>query len=229
MPIIRSHFRVVSALTTCSVLSLPYVSYAAYSQPTYYSQSTYTIQASYVTTFTDDVTVANDFVVSGSLQKGSGSFLIDHPLDPKNKLLYHSFVESPDAKNLYDGVVALDKNGEAVIRLPDYFMALNKDFRYQLKPIGESMPNLYVKSEIANNKFTIGGGKPERRISWQVTGTRHDAYILANPIAVEVQKKDDDLSRRGEYLHPDIYTESITQPLSRILNSIWGYVTGESP
>jgi len=37
-----------------------------------------------------------DVEVTGSLSKGGGSFKIDHPLDPENKYLYHSFVESPD-------------------------------------------------------------------------------------------------------------------------------------
>ena len=90
--------------------------------------------------------------MNGAISKGSGTFVIDHPLDPKNKLLYHSFVESPDAKNLYDGVATLDSNGEAQIRLPGYFMALNKDFRYQMKPIGAPMPNLYVKDEIVEGE-----------------------------------------------------------------------------
>jgi len=45
--------------------------------------------------------------------QGGGSFKIDHPLDPANKFLYHSFVESPDMKNVYDGVVTLDAKGEA--------------------------------------------------------------------------------------------------------------------
>jgi IPT/TIG domain-containing protein len=34
--------------------------------------------------------------VTGKLTKGGGCFKIDHPLDPANKYLYHSFVESPD-------------------------------------------------------------------------------------------------------------------------------------
>ena len=67
--------------------------------------------------------------MTGTIGKGAGSFVIDHPLDPRNKLLYHSFLESPDVKNIYDGVATLDKNGEAVIKLPRYFEALNKDFR----------------------------------------------------------------------------------------------------
>ena len=57
--------------------------------------------------------------------------MIDHPLDPANKYLYHSFVESPDMKNIYDGVITTDANGDATVVMPDYFEALNKDFRYQ--------------------------------------------------------------------------------------------------
>ena len=43
--------------------------------------------------------------VTGTLTKAGGSFKIDHPLDPANRYLSHSFVESPDMKNVYDGVV----------------------------------------------------------------------------------------------------------------------------
>ncbi len=49
--------------------------------------------------------------VTGTLSKGGGSFKIDHPLDPQNKYLYHSFVESPDMKNIYDGTVITDASG----------------------------------------------------------------------------------------------------------------------
>ena len=57
--------------------------------------------------------------ITGNLQKAGGSFKIDHPLDPANKYLSHSFVESPDMKNMYDGVVALDNKGKAEKDLPD--------------------------------------------------------------------------------------------------------------
>ena len=43
----------------------------------------------------------------------------------------HSFVESPDMKNIYDGVVTTDPDGNAKVQLPDWFEALNKDFRNQ--------------------------------------------------------------------------------------------------
>ena len=141
-----------------------------------------------------------NLTVTGALSKGSGTFVIDHPLDPKNKLLYHSFVESPDVKNLYDGVATLDENGEAIIELPDYFEALNKEFRYQFFPHYEPMPDLYVKQEVSGNRFVIAGGSPGGEISWQVTGVRHDPYILANPVINEVEKTDSTEVKKGECL-----------------------------
>ena len=52
-------------------------------------------------------------------------------------------------KNVYDGVVVLDRKGKAEIDLPDWFGALNKDFRYQLTAIGAPGPNLYIAEEIS--------------------------------------------------------------------------------
>ncbi len=137
--------------------------------------------------------------VTGSLSKSSGSFKIDHPLDPANKYLYHSFVESPDMMNIYNGNVVLDKDGTAWITLPDYFEALNRDFRYQLTAVGAPGPNLYIAQEIANNRFQIAGGTPGGEVSWQVTGIRQDAFAKAHPIIPEVEKTGDE---RGKYLHP---------------------------
>ncbi len=89
--------------------------------------------------------------ITGNLEKAGGSFKIDHPLDPANKYLCHSFVESPDMKNVYDGVVVLDSKGKAEIELPDWFGILNKDFRYQLTAIGAPGPNLYIAEEISDS------------------------------------------------------------------------------
>lgn len=140
--------------------------------------------------------------VQGTLTKTSGTFKIDHPLDPANKFLQHSFVESPEMKNVYDGVVLLDAKGEAVVELPAWFEALNKDFRYQLTPIGAPAPNLYIAEEISGNRFKIGGGVPGMKVSWQVTGIRHDPYAEAHPIVVEEEKP---THVRGKYLHPQEY------------------------
>ena len=55
-----------------------------------------------------------DVDVEGTLSKSAGSFKIDHPLDPANKYLYHSFVESPDMMNVYNGVITLDVAQQAL-------------------------------------------------------------------------------------------------------------------
>jgi hypothetical protein len=143
-----------------------------------------------------------DVDITGTLTKGAGAFKIDHPLDPANKYLTHSFVESPDMMNIYNGTVVLNSNGESWINLPDWFEALNRDFRYQLTAIGLPGPNLYIAEEVSGNRFKVAGGQPGGKVSWQVTGIRHDAYADAHRLAVEEAKPEED---RGYYLHPEVH------------------------
>jgi hypothetical protein len=138
-------------------------------------------------------------IIQGTLSKSAGSFTIDHPLDPANQTLSHSFVESPDMMNIYNGNVVLDGNGEAWVQLPDWFEALNRDYRYQLTCIGGFAP-VYIASEIADNRFQIGGGTPGLKVSWQVTGIRHDPYAEMHRIPVEQDKPE-----AGTYLCPECY------------------------
>ena len=219
-------------------------SLVAYSQVSYYNQSYYQFyyqnyyqtyyqayyqayyQGTSQTGFNSEVIMEATLDITGAISKGSGSFVIDHPLDPENKLLYHSFVESPDVKNIYDGVVTLDAWGEAVVQLPDYFEKLNKDYRYQVKAIDTPAPNLHIKDEIKDNRFTIAGGPQGTKVSWQVTGVRKDPYILANPIINEVYKGPDELVDVGEYLFEENRNNILTATLSNIwslFNSIWSW------
>jgi hypothetical protein len=140
--------------------------------------------------------------VAGLINKSACSFKIDHPRDPENKYLSHSVVESPDMMNIYNGNVTLDENGQGVVQLPEYFEALNCDFRYQLTPIGAPGPNLYIAKEISDNRFKIAGGKRGMKVSWQVTGVRQDLYAQMHRIAVEEDKP---IEARGSYLHPELY------------------------
>lgn len=140
--------------------------------------------------------------ITGTLTKGGGSFKIDHPLDPANKYLSHSFVESPDMKNVYDGTVVLDARGEAVVELPTWFGVLNKEFRYQLTPIGAAGPNLHIAQEISQQHFKIAGGTAGMKVCWQVTGVRQDAWAQAHPVVVEQSKA---AHEQGLYLHPELY------------------------
>jgi hypothetical protein len=139
--------------------------------------------------------------VNGALSKRSGTFKIDHPLDPANKYLSHSFVESPDMMNVYNGNVVLGKDGTAWVELPGYFQALNQDYRYQLTTIGGYAP-VYVAKEVQGNRFQIAGGTAGLKVSWQVTGIRHDAWAVNNPIVVEQEKP---AWERGQYLYPEFY------------------------
>ena len=148
-----------------------------------------------------NVTVVGNLSVGGSLSKGSGSFKIDHPLDPANKYLYHSFVESPDMMNVYNGNIVTNKRGVATVVLPDYFEALNRDFRYQLTVIGQFAQAIVAK-EISHGRFTVRTNRPGVKVSWQVTGIRQDAYANAHRIQVEEEKPPQE---QGRYLHPELF------------------------
>jgi hypothetical protein len=136
--------------------------------------------------------------IEGTLTKLAGSFKIDHPLDPANKFLSHSFVESPDMKNIYDGNVITDATGSAIVTLPDYFETLNRDFRYQLTVLGQ-FAQAIVSRKVAGNSFEIRTDKPGVEVSWQVTGIRQDAYAREHPIVVEEAKPAEE---QGMYLYP---------------------------
>lgn len=158
---------------------------------------------------------AGNVHVGGTLSKSSGTFKIDHPLDPENKYLSHSFVESPDMMNVYNGNVTLGEDGSAWVELPGYFQALNRDFRYQLTAIGGPGPNLYIAQEVAENRFQIAGGGPGLRVSWQVTGIRQDAYANDHPVIVEENKPENE---RGTYLYPEGFGKERSQGLDARLN-----------
>lgn len=155
------------------------------------------VNAPYSTTSNYASVINGNEIIYGSISKSSGTFTIDHPLDPENKILQHSFVESPDMKNVYDGVISLDAKGNATVSLPDYFTALNKDYRYQLTSIGAAAPSLHISQELANGSFSIAGGKANSKVSWQITGIRQDAHALKNPVVVESDKAE---HQKGHFL-----------------------------
>jgi len=135
---------------------------------------------------------------------GTKPFMIDHPLDPANKMLRHFAIESPEILNMYRGNAILDNNGEAVVQLPDYFPAINNtNYSYNLTSIGQQM-NVYIKTEIQNKQFVIAGGVPGAKVSWTVMSERNDPYLQQNP-----QKRDVVIMKsggmQGKYLVPQLY------------------------
>lgn len=141
--------------------------------------------------------------VNGNISKSGGSFKIDHPQDPANKYLYHSFVESPDMMNIYNGNITTDAQGFATVELPNYFESLNIDFRYQLTVIG-AFAQAIVKEEVKKNKFIIQTNQPNVKVSWQVTGVRNDEFARNNRIVPEVDKE---VENKGKYLHPELFKQ----------------------
>ena len=148
--------------------------------------------------------------VTGTISGAAKNFRIDHPLDPAGKYLYHASVESSEMVNVYSGNLVLDESGAGVVQLPNWFEALNTDFRYQLTAVGGPAAGLYIAREIGNHSFQIAGGTPGLKVSWQVTGVRQDAFARANPLAVEVEKSE---RERGYYIHPLLYGQPATQSL----------------
>ncbi|SOE20299.1 hypothetical protein SAMN06298216_0792 [Spirosomataceae bacterium TFI 002] len=154
--------------------------------------------------------IVGDLTVTGSIAKGGGTFKIDHPLDPRNKYLYHSFIESPDMMNIYNGNLITDSEGNAEVTLPDYFEALNMDFRYQLTPIGQ-FAQAIISKKIEGNHFQVKTDKPNVEVSWMVTGIRKDPYANLNRVQVSVDKPN---AEKGTYMHAKAYgvNDSDAQP-----------------
>lgn len=142
-----------------------------------------------------------DVNITGTVFMPAKMTRIDHPLDPENKYLIHNTVESSEMTNLYSGNATLDANGEAVVMLPDWFEAANKDFRYQLTCIGGYAP-VYVAEKITNNQFKIGGGSNGLEVSWQIMAVRNDQYSKANPMSSVTDKR---LFEQGKYRFPEVF------------------------
>jgi hypothetical protein len=163
--------------------------------------------------------VACDFhgnvVITGSLSKGSGSFLIDHPLDPENRLLRHNFMESPENLVVYRGKVKLNSNGETIVLLPDYFEALTKENEatVTLTSIGKPFLTGY-EWENDFKSFKVYG-EPGREISWVVYADRDDPVIHQLVQPVEEEKGPVNIyCEKGKLLYPEAYG----YPMSKLNN-----------
>jgi hypothetical protein len=186
-----------------------------------YSQNGTAINASsfgsdasdYAVNATGKTRFSGDMSVIGTLSKSAGTFKIDHPQDPANKFLIHSFVESPDMMNVYNGNITTDATGMAVVQLPAYFEAENIDYKYQLTTMGKDFARVLVYEEIHNSRFVIKTDKPSIKVSWQVTGVRNDAYAKKFRVVPELNKTAEE---KGKYLTPELFG----QPKERAIGHV---------
>jgi hypothetical protein len=128
-------------------------------------------------------TVDADDALFGTVSKGSGSFRIDHPLKPDTHHLVHSFIEGPQADNLYRGKVQLVA-GRATVNLDDAarmtagtFVALNGNVQcFTTNECGWT----HVRGCVDGNVLTIEAQDPActDEVSWFVIGERHDQHMI---------------------------------------------------
>ena len=136
-------------------------------------------------TFTFILNDAGNVTISGSLSKGSGSFRIEHPLESLSAThdLVHSFVESPQANNIYRGKVEL-KNGKAEVNIDEVstmtegtFIALNREIHTYTS--NETDWDA-VRGKVEGNILIIEcqNNKSNAIVSWLVIGERQDKHIM---------------------------------------------------
>lgn len=140
---------------------------------------------------------------ASSASAGVKAFVIDHPLDPENKFLEHSSVESDQRMNLYRGVARTDDRGYAYVPVPSWFDALNADIQYQLTVIDTQDSDSFVLAKVVqkvkNGQFKIRTSEPNVEVNWQISGRRHDPTSEHFPMQVERSKNQHE---RGRYLEP---------------------------
>jgi hypothetical protein len=148
----------------------------------------------------------NGELFASSVSGGIKAFMIDHPLDPENKVLTHSCVESDQRMNLYRGLATTDSRGYATIAVPSWFEALNEDILYQLTVIdtedSASFTMAKVVRELRSGTFRIRSSVGRTKVSWMLTGKRHDPTSQHYPLEVERLKTD---GERGRYYEPEAY------------------------
>jgi|TARA_Y100000033_G_scaffold36848_1_gene35738 hypothetical protein len=129
--------------------------------------------------------LTGNVTIDGSITKGSGSFKIDHPLESKKDThnLVHSFVEAPQADNIYRGVVSLE-NGSATINL-DTVSGMTEGTYVLLNTNTQCFTSNEtdwdaVKGSVTDNILTISceNTSSTATVSWLVIGERHDQHMI---------------------------------------------------
>lgn len=144
--------------------------------------------------------------VTGSLSKGSGSFVIDHPLDPENKLLRHNFVESPENLLIYRGKAKLNSSGETIVEMPEYFKSLTKEEEASIHLTSVGRPFPLGAEWIKDFSAIIIYGENNREVFWEVLADRDDPVIheLGRPVEEE-KGGENSLCEKGKLLYPKAY------------------------
>jgi hypothetical protein len=161
--------------------------------------------------FDGNVQINGNLTVTGT----KTGFQIDDPRDPANRTLNHTPVESDGFTVVYSGNVRTGRDGRATVRLPDYAEAVAGDWRYGLTPIG-TFGQAIVASEVRHGAFVVRTEHPGTKVSWTVTGTRHDPYARTHPFQAVRSKVG---AARGRYVHPGAYGKPDSSAIARVPRS----------
>lgn len=148
--------------------------------------------------FNGNVVINGDLTVTGV----KSGFKIDDPRAPKARTLTHTPVETDELTVVYTGNVRTDGSGRATVALPDYATTLAGDWRYQLTPVGQFGQVIVAKEVDGDGRFVVRSERPRTKVSWSVTGVRHDPQAKRDAI-VPVTAKTKQEQRR--YLDPALY------------------------
>ena len=140
------------------------------------------VDGSVADTANEDLFVGDGLTVTGALSKGSGSFKIPHPIKPHTHHLVHSFIEGPQADNIYrgratlvDGTASINIDTEAGMT-DGTFVLLNRDVQcFTSNETGWTA----VKGSVSGNTLTITAqdNACTDTVSWMVIGERQDDVI----------------------------------------------------
>jgi len=132
--------------------------------------------------------------------------------------LRHNFVESPENLCLYRGKVKLDENGQAIVKMPDYFVALTKETEATviLTPIGK-VPFLTSYEWNEDYTFFYIYGQPTGEVSYQVLADRDDPVMRMLYKPVEEEKGNGNFEK-GYLIYPKAYgyPESMNYEMLRL-------------
>ena len=132
---------------------------------------------------------SGDVHCNGTLSKGAGTFLIDHPLDPNNLNLRYGFVEAPRYDLIYRGVIDVAAGIHAVVNIDAQygmtagtFAALTQNQQVWLYTNDDLQFYIYDPSHLATGQFRIAErAGAAGTVHWLVIGERADDYVKHTP------------------------------------------------
>lgn len=150
------------------------------------------LKTSFIHAGTERITIdsSGNTDINGTLSKGGGTFRIPHPVASKTAThdLVHSFLEAPQADNLYRGKIDLVA-GTATVNIDTVagmtegtFVLLNRDVQcFTSNETGWTA----VRGTVSGNTISIEAqdNTCTDTISWMVVGERHDQFMYDNEFA----------------------------------------------